>query len=78
MSAAASVSAPSIISATARRHCERSFSERYYGRFERRIPIEDVDEDKVFVGFKNGVLTVTMPKAPQAKSKVKRIAINGK
>jgi len=57
---------------------ERLFSERYYGRFERRIPIEDVDDENVSAAFKNGVLTVTMPKAPQAKSKVKRIAINGK
>ncbi|HLJ72442.1 MAG TPA: Hsp20/alpha crystallin family protein [Roseiarcus sp.] len=55
---------------------ERLFSERYYGRFERRIPVDDVDEDKVSATFKNGVLTVTMPKA--AQSKVKRIAINGK
>ena len=54
------------------------FSERYYGRFERRIPVEDVDEDKISASFKNGVLTVTLPKAPQAQSKVKRIAINGK
>jgi HSP20 family protein len=57
---------------------ERRFSERYYGRFERRIPVEDVDEDKVSAAFKNGVLTVTMAKLPQAESKVKRIAINGK
>jgi HSP20 family protein len=57
---------------------ERLFSERYYGRFERRIPIEDVDQDKVTAAFKNGVLTVTMPKLPQAQSKVKRIAINGR
>src|SRR5579884_1549799 len=56
----------------------RLFSERYYGRFERRIPVEDVDEDKVSAAFKNGVLTVTMQKAPQAQAKVKRIAINGK
>jgi HSP20 family molecular chaperone IbpA len=35
-------------------------------------------EDKVSAGFKNGVVTVTMPKAPQAQSKVKRIAVNGK
>jgi HSP20 family protein len=56
---------------------ERLFSECYYGRFERRIPIEDVDQDKVSAAFKNGVLTVTMPKAPQAQSKVKRITING-
>lgn len=56
----------------------RRFSERYYGRFERRIPIENVDQDKVSAAFKNGVLTVTMPKLPEAQSKVKRIAINGK
>jgi len=57
---------------------DRLFSERYYGHFERRIPVEDVDEEKVSAAFKNGVLTVTMPKAPQSRSKVKRIAINGK
>jgi HSP20 family protein len=57
---------------------DRVFSERYYGRFERRVPVEDVDEDKVSATFKQGVLTVTMPKSPQAKSKVKQIAINGK
>jgi HSP20 family protein len=57
---------------------DRLFSERYYGRFERRIPVDDVDEDKVSAAFKNGVLSVTMPKAPQAQSKVKRIAVNGK
>lgn len=57
---------------------DRKFSERYYGRFERRIPIEDVDQNKISAAFKNGVLTVTMPKLPQAESKVKRIAINSK
>jgi HSP20 family protein len=57
---------------------DRLFSERYYGRFERRIPVEDVQEDKIAAAFKNGVLTVTMPKSQQASAKVKRIAINGK
>jgi hypothetical protein len=57
---------------------DRVFSERYYGRFERRIPVEEVDEDKVSATFKQGVLTVTMPKSPQAKSKAKHIAINGR
>jgi HSP20 family protein len=57
---------------------DRLFSERYYGRFERRIPVEDVDVDKISAGFKNGVLTVTLPKVAQAQAKVKRIAINGK
>jgi len=57
---------------------ERRVSERYYGRFERKIALEDVEEDKAKGSFKNGVLTVTIPKAPNAKSNVKRIPINGK
>jgi HSP20 family protein len=57
---------------------DRRFSERFYGQFERSIPVDEVDEEKVSASFKNGVLTVTMPKSPQAQSKVKRIAINGK
>ncbi|UUP16036.1 Hsp20/alpha crystallin family protein [Nitratireductor thuwali] len=55
---------------------EKQFSERYYGRFERRIPIGyEVDEDKVDARYKNGVLTVTLPKTEKAQSQVKRIAI---
>lgn len=57
---------------------DRLFSERYYGRFERRIPVDEVEQDKVAASFKNGVLTVTLPKSPAAQQKVKRIAINGK
>jgi HSP20 family protein len=59
-------------------HKDRLFSERYYGRFERRIPIDDVEEDKVAASFKNGVLTVTLPKSERARQEVKRITINGK
>jgi HSP20 family protein len=55
---------------------ERRFTERYYGRFERRIPVDDVEADKVAASFKNGVLTVTLPKSPAAQEKVRRIAIN--
>jgi HSP20 family protein len=57
---------------------DRRFSERYYGRFERRIPLDDIDEDKASASFKNGVLTVTLPKAPTATEHLKRIAINGR
>jgi HSP20 family protein len=57
---------------------ERLFSERTYGRFERRIPVDSVDEDKVSASFKNGVLTVTLPKSAAAQTSVKRIAINGR
>jgi HSP20 family protein len=54
---------------------DRLFSERSYGRFERRIPVEDIDEEKVSASFRNGVLTVTLPKTAQAQREVKRIAI---
>jgi HSP20 family protein len=55
----------------------RAFSERTYGRFERRIPLGwEVEEDKVNASFQNGVLTVTMPKSAKAAAKARRIAIN--
>jgi HSP20 family protein len=57
---------------------DRLFSERTYGRFERRIPLDDVEEDKVNASFKNGLLTVTLPKSEKSQQQVKRIAINGK
>ena len=57
---------------------QRLFSERTYGRFERRIPLDDIDEEKVSASFKNGVLTVTLPRSTEGVSKVRRIAINGR
>lgn len=55
----------------------RQFSERFYGRFERRIPLGyEVQEDKVDARFRNGVLTVSLPKSERAQSQVRRIAIN--
>lgn len=59
---------------------DRQFSERFYGRFERRIPLGlEVEEDKVAADFHNGVLTVTLPRSERAQSKARRIAIgNGK
>lgn len=55
---------------------DMQFSERYYGRFERRIPLGvEIDQDHVEARFKNGVLTVTLPKSEKAQAQVKRIAI---
>jgi HSP20 family protein len=54
----------------------RAFSERVYGRFERRLSLGDVDEDRIQARFRNGVLTVTVPKSEQSQSRVKRIPIN--
>jgi len=56
---------------------ERAFSERSYGHFERRIPLGwEVEEDKVNASFRNGVLTVALPKSSKPSAQVKRIAIN--
>jgi HSP20 family protein len=52
------------------------FSERYYGAFERQIPLEGVAEDKAEASFRDGVLTITLPKSEEAREKVKRIPIN--
>jgi HSP20 family protein len=57
---------------------DRRFSERYYGRFERRIPVDGIDENKVTASFKNGVLTVMLPKSAAARQNVKRIPVNNK
>jgi HSP20 family protein len=54
----------------------KQFSERFYGRFERRIPLGvEVDEAGIEARFKNGVLTVVLPKSANAQSQVKRIPI---
>ncbi|CAN7671551.1 Hsp20/alpha crystallin family protein [Mesorhizobium sp. LjNodule214] len=57
---------------------DKQFSERFYGRFERRIPLgTEVEEDKVRAAFHNGVLTVTLPKTQRALAKSRRIPISG-
>lgn len=51
-------------------------SERSYGSFFRSIPLPaGVDSNKADANFKNGVLTVTLPKTAEAQSKVKRIDV---
>ena len=55
-----------------------TYSERSYGSFERRIPIEaEILSDKVSARFADGVLTVTLPKSAEAKPQVRRIPIGG-
>jgi len=51
-------------------------SERHYGAFARsfRVP-EGVDTDKIEATFKNGVLTLRLPKTPEAQKKEKKIAV---
>lgn len=50
--------------------------ERSYGSFNRVIPLPaGVDQKKVQAQFKNGVLSVTLQKTEEAKTKVKKIPI---
>ena len=51
-------------------------SERRYGLFERsfRLP-EGVDADRIEASFRKGVLTVTLPKLPEAMKKEKQITV---
>jgi HSP20 family protein len=52
------------------------YSERAFGQFERRIPLEaEIDADKVEAAFKNGVLNVRLPKNPKAQEKTRRIEV---
>lgn len=56
---------------------ERHYSERFYGRFERRLALPaDVDDDRAEAKFRNGLLTVTLPKTERARHDKKRIQIS--
>jgi HSP20 family protein len=51
-------------------------SERAFGSFERRFEVPaDVDADKIEARLKKGVLTVTLPKKPEAQKPVKKIEV---
>lgn len=51
-------------------------SERSYGSFQRILSLpEDADQKKIKAAFKNGVLTMTLPRKPSAQSEIKQIEI---
>jgi HSP20 family protein len=50
-----------------RGHKDRGYSERFYGRFERRIALPPgVDEKGAKADFREGLLTITLPKSTEA------------
>lgn len=52
--------------------------ERRFGSFTRSLRVPDtVNSDKIEAGFKKGVLTVTLPKTPEAQKPVKKIEVKG-
>ena len=45
-------------------------SERYFGRFQRSVTLpHQVDPNKIQASYKDGILTVTLPKSEEAKRK---------
>jgi len=51
-------------------------SERRYGSLQRSFSVpEGIDGEKIEAMFKNGVLTVTLPKTPEAQKKEKKIEV---
>ena len=50
--------------------------ERHFGSFERSFDVpEGVDADKIEANFKKGILTVTLPKKPEAQKPAKKIEV---
>jgi HSP20 family protein len=51
-------------------------SERSYGAFTRSFALPDgVDVERIAASFAKGVLTVTLPKSPQARAEPKKIEV---
>lgn len=50
--------------------------ERSYGMFHRRMPLpNNIDRDNINARFKNGVLTVHMPKTEEARSQWRKVEV---
>ena len=65
------------IKSTQKKDTQSIWKEASYGAFQRSFELTtSVREDKIKARFKNGVLTLTIPKAEEVKAKVKKIDVN--
>src|SRR6266700_1576792 len=56
---------------------EKGYSERFFGKFERQIPLPSgVDEAQCKADFRDGLLTIHLPKTHEAEEARKKIPIN--
>ena len=56
---------------------ETQRAERFYGRFQRTISLpKQVDVNAIKANYKDGILTVTLPKAPEAKPRQIEVSSN--
>ena len=54
------------------------YSERRSGHMERRFSLDGIHEDGITAEYKDGILTVNLPKVkPEPEKSARRIAING-
>lgn len=52
------------------------YIESSYGTFFRSIPLDvEIDEDNIDASYKNGVLTVVLPKSQRAENRAKKISV---
>jgi HSP20 family protein len=52
-------------------------SERYFGKFERSVKLlTAIDESKVTATYKDGILTIELPKAEEAKPKQISVSVS--
>ena len=51
--------------------------ERRFGSFSRSFNVEGIDTAKIKADYKNGVLSLNLPKAEEIKPETKKIAIGG-
>ena len=70
-----------VLTLTGEKKSEREessgYSERSFGRFERRITLPpDADDERCTADFRDGVLRITFPRS-QAKTRGRRIPLNG-
>ncbi len=56
---------------------EKGYSERFFGKFERQIPLPSgVDEEHCKAEFRDGLLTIHLPKSHEVEEARKKIPIN--
>ena len=54
-------------------------SERRFGTFQRSFSLPDgIDAEKIAADFKDGVLTIKLPKSPESQNKERKIAIQSR
>ena len=63
---------------TEKKNGDNTYSERFFGSFQRSIAIPNVDADKIEADLKDGVLEVRLPKVTPPEPAPKKVTIKAK